>query len=149
MFNKIKDNQNLRILFNYHNLGMYALALVALSVTWSSIKVIQKNYGLEKQITTLQQEVSLLNQQTKNQQLINEYYNTNAFLNLAARKYFGKADPGEKLILVPSSVSQQYIHPLPNTSANSSQSKPKPNIIVNWQAWINFFLHRPVSASQS
>jgi cell division protein FtsB len=128
---------------------LYALVLVALSVTWSSIKVIQKNYGLEKQITVLQQEVDLLNQQTKNQQLINEYYNSNAFLDLAARKYFGKADPGEKLILVPSAVSQQYIHPLPSNTATSGQSKSKPQFIVNWQAWINFFLHRQTVITQS
>ena len=147
MFNKIKNNQNLKVLFNYRNLGLYALALVALSVTWSSIKVIQKNYSLEKQITTLQQEVGLLNQQTKNQQLINEYYNTNAFLDLAARNYFGKASPGEKLILVPSNVAQQYIHPLPTASTSPSHSKSKPQFIVNWQAWINFFLHRQTSSS--
>jgi len=142
MFSKIKNSQTLKMIADTKNLGLYLLVVIALSVTWSSIKVIQKNYGLEKQITALQQEDKTLDQQNKNQNLENEYYQSNAYLDLAARKYFDKAAPGEKLILVPSTVSQQYIHAENDNSVNQVASKPNPKIIQNWQNWINFFSHR-------
>lgn len=137
------------MLIDTRNLGLYALVIIALSVTWSSIKVIQKNYGLEKQITVLQQQVDILNQQTKNLKLENQYYNTTAFLDLAARKYFGLANPGEKLILVPTEVAQKYIHPAPTSTSSSIPKKPKSHFIQNLQDWTNFFLHRQSPASQS
>ncbi|HUD03249.1 MAG TPA: septum formation initiator family protein [Patescibacteria group bacterium] len=145
MLNKIKNNQTLKMLINSHNLGLYLLVIIALSVTWSSIKVIQKNYGLEKQITRLQQEVDVLDQQNKNQELKNQYYNTNAFLDLAARKYFGLANPGEKLILVPDEVAQKYVHPAPKSTLSNKPTKPKSHFVQNFQDWINFFLHRQQS----
>jgi len=145
MLDKIKNNQTLKMLFDSHNVGLYILVIIALSITWSSVKVIQKNYGLEKQITQLQQQVDVLDQQNKNQKLENQYYKTDAFLDLAARKYFGKASPSEKLILVPSEVSQKYVHSGIQVTAGSKSTKSKPKFVQNWQDWINFFLHRQQS----
>jgi cell division protein FtsB len=142
MFQKIKNNPTLKMILDTRNLGLYILAIITLSVTWSSIKVIQKNYEIEKQITVLQQQVDVLDQQTKNQKLINEYYKTDAFLDLAARKYFGKALPGEQFISVPQEVAVKYTHPEAAAASTDANSKTKSKIIQNWQDWINFFLHR-------
>ena len=59
MFNKIKNNHIIKSIFSSQGLGLYLLVIIALSVTWSSIKIIQKNYGLEKQIVRIQQEVDI------------------------------------------------------------------------------------------
>ncbi|MFO0882129.1 MAG: septum formation initiator family protein [Candidatus Saccharimonadales bacterium] len=142
MFQKIKNNQTIRAIFETKNLGLYAVFIIALSVTWSSIKIIEKNYQLEKQITQLQQEVSIQDQTNKNQKLKNEYFKTDAYLELAARKYFGKANPGEKLVLVPAEVSQKYIHPETEVAATKNTIRTAPKFIQNFQDWINFFLHR-------
>ena len=143
MFNKIKNNQTIKSVFSSQGLGLYLLAIIALSVTWSSIKIIQKNYGLEKQIVRLQQEVDVLDQQTKNQKLKNEYYRTDAYLDIAVRKYFGKALPGEKLIVVPAEIGQKYIHQDTVVQDKQSVRKPRPQFIQNLQKWVNFFTHRP------
>lgn len=142
MFEKIKNNQILKKYFDGRSVVLYVLAVAALSVTWSSIKIIDKNYQLEKNISRLQQEVDILDQQTKNQKLKNEYYKTDAFLELAARKYFGRAAPGEKLLLISKDAANKYIHLSPETGQNQSQTKSRPQFIKNWQAWINFFTHK-------
>jgi cell division protein FtsB len=142
MFNKIKNNQTIKSIFSSQGLGLYLLAIIALSVTWSSIKIIQKNYGLEKQIVRIQQEVDVLDQQTKNQKLKNEYYKTDAYLDIAVRKYFGKALPGEKLIVVPAEIGQKYIHQDTIAQNKQASQKPRPQFIQNLQKWINFFTHR-------
>ena len=143
MFQKIKNNSIFKSVIDTKNLGLYALAIIALSVTWSSIKIINKNYELEKQISQLQQQVEVQEQLNKNQKLKNEYFKTDAFLDLASRKYFGKAAPGEKLIVVPKEVAAKYVHPEPaavteTTKTVSSSSK----FIQNWQGWIDFFLRK-------
>lgn len=146
MFQKIKNNQTLKIVFDTRNLGLYVLAIVALSVTWSSIKSIQKNYELEKRITKLQQEVLILEQQAKNQKLKNEYYRTDAYLDIAVRKYFNKASSGEQLIIVPSEVAKKYTFAEPQVTKTDESKSDKPQFIQNWQDWINFFLHRDSQA---
>ncbi len=142
MFSKIKNNQNLKTIFTTQNIGIYALAIVALSVTWSSMRIIQKNYELQKDITKLEQEVAVLDQQTKNQKLINEYYKTDSYLDLAARKYFSKAAPGEKLIIVPSEVAATYIHPAEKAEIKKTTINPSAKILQNLRAWNDFLSHK-------
>ena len=150
MLEKIKNSATLEAIFDTKNLGLYAVFIIALSVTWSSIKIIQKNYELEKQINQLQQEVTIQDQTNKNQKLKNEYYKTDAYLDLAARKYFGKSAPGERLILVPADISQKYIHPEAQQATAKTTIRTAPKFIQNWQDWINFFLHKePATDSNS
>ena len=142
MFEKIKNNNFLKTVFDTKNLGLYAVFIIALSVTWSSIKIIQKNYELEKQINQLQQEVTIQDQTNKNQELKNDYFKTDAYLDLAARKYFGKSVPGEKLILVPTDTTQKYVHQEAGAKEATVIVRTAPKFVQNWQDWIDFFLRR-------
>lgn len=142
MIEKIKNNRYLKLFFDGRNLGIYAIAIIALSVAWSSVKIIEKNYQLEKQISQMQQEVDILEQETKNQKLKNQYFRTDAYLELAARKYFGKSLAGEKLILVPRDVAAKYIPDVKTVTANQDKKSDMPKFVENWQNWLNFFLHR-------
>jgi len=139
---KIKISQYLKTYFDARSAILYILAIIALAVTWTSIKIIDKNYQLQKRITVIQQEVDVMEQQTKNQRLKNEYYKTDAFLELAARRYFSKASPDEKLILVPKDVAAKYTHPPAADQQEKDNKKDRPQYIKNWQAWINFFTHK-------
>ena len=145
MFQKLKNNSFIKTVADTKNLGLYALAIIALSVTWSSIKIINKNYELEKQISQLQQEVEVQDQLNKNQRLKNEYFKTDAFLDLASRRYFGKAAPGEKVIIVPKDVAAKYVHPEPTVTETAKKISTSPVFIQNWQGWIDFFLRRDAS----
>ena len=145
MLEKIKNNTALKATFDTKNLGLYAVFIIALSVTWSSVKIIQKNYELDKQINELRQEVAIQDQTNKNQKLKNEYYKTDAYLDLAARKYFGKSLPGEKLILVSADVAEKYVHPEAEPPVAIKTIRTAPKFVQNWQDWINFFLRREQS----
>lgn len=142
MLQKLKQNTILKSLLDGRNLGLYAVAIVALSVTWSSAKAIEKNYALQKQITHIRQEVAIQEQENKNIALKNEYYKTDAYLELAARKYFGKAAAGETLLLVPRDVAKSYVHPTPAVTNDQSTSSAN-RIIQNWQAWMHVFVDGP------
>jgi len=142
MYEKIKNSTLSKSLLNSKNLGLYVILLIGLSVTWSTVKTIQKNYSLQRQIIALQQSVALQTQINQNETLLINYYGSDSYLSLEARKYFNKSLPGEKLILVPQSVANKYIHQTAITNSNSSTSKARLRIIQNWEDWINFFFHK-------
>lgn len=127
-------------------IGLIAVLAVAVSVTYSSAKIIHKNYQLEQQITQLQQENMLKEQINKNQKLKNEYYTTDAFLDLAARRYFNKAAPGETLVLVPKDIAMSYTTPLPSP-ADTSNAPKEPSFINNWRLWLDFLSGKPIDTS--
>ena len=120
--------------------GQVVFVVIVLLISWSGIKTIQTNYGLQKQITGLQQQNNLQDLQNNNLQLQNAYYNSNQYLELSARQNFGLANPGEKEVIVPESVALAYTV---DDTKGSSNPTDRPTIYErNYQSWYNFFLHR-------
>ena len=122
---------------------MYVIAIVAISVAWSSTKVIQRNYRLQKQVSQLQQELDVVRLEVDNQKLQNEYYKSDAFLELSAKRQLNKAAPGEKLIIVPKELALSKVGDLPAESTQSQQSSS--GELSNWQAWFEFLSGRSLS----
>ena len=81
-----------------------------------------------------------------NLRLKNQYFNTDQYLELQARRQFGKALPGEKLVLVPKSVAMANTVDLSsgNNSASDTAITEKPFYQRNFEAWMSFLFHRPV-----
>lgn len=132
-----KQLQDVRVL------GLIVFGILAVLVSWSTITAIQTNYDLQKQITALQQENDVKKLANTNQELTNEYYKSNQFLELAARRQFGKAAPGEKLVLVPKSVALSYtVEPSSQTSQPKESPAQTSRYQRNFQAWMDFFMHR-------
>ena len=146
MLEKIKNYQNsssFKQLQDVRVIGLLAFAGVALLVSWSTISAIQTNYGLQKQMSALQQQNDVLNLRNNNQALANGYYNSSQFLELAARRQFGKAAPGEKLVLVPKRVAMAHSVAVPQTSAKTTLATAHGSAYQqNFQAWMDFFQHR-------
>ncbi len=123
-------------------IGFTVFGVLVLLVTWSGIGVIEANYQLQKQISALQQQNEVYELQNKNMKLGNEYFRTDEYLELQARRQFGKAAPGETLLLVPKKVA------LAHTVDLSSKNKPAPKAVQkplyqrNFEAWIDFLFRR-------
>jgi cell division protein FtsB len=136
-------SQFLRRLNDPRFVGQLIFVVVVLLISWSGVKSIQTNYGLQKQITAINQQNSLQKLQNDNLALQNQYYNSNQYLELSARQSFGLAAPGEKEVVVPASVAQAYTVNLPGTPAPDAATQAKqPAYQRNFQSWVDFFLHR-------
>ena len=124
--------------------GLLVFLVIALLISWSGVKVINTNYGLQKQISQLSQENAVQQLANTNMQLQNQYYETPQYLDIAARQNFGLAAPGETLLLVPRSVALAHSQALPDqTQAQQAIARSKqPAYQRHFQAWMNFFLHR-------
>ena len=61
-------------------LGQVVFVILVLLMSWSGVKAIQTNYGLQKQITSLKQQNELQQLKNDNLALDNDYYNSNQYL---------------------------------------------------------------------
>jgi hypothetical protein len=123
--------------------GQMLFMVIVLLISYSGVKSIQTNYELQKQISNLQQSVALQKLSNTNLQLENQYYNTDTYLELSARYHDGLGAPGEKEILVPQNVALGYTVALPKVAQQADKPSDKqPKSQQNFEAWVNFFLHR-------
>jgi cell division protein FtsB len=149
MLTKIKNIKPADIvdrLSDVRMLGLLVFTAIALLVTWSGIKVVQTNYGLQKQIATMQQENELRKLENSNLALGNEFLSTNQYLELSARKQYNKGLPGEKLLIVPKSVAMSHTVDvaLPEDASLELETikDSGPWYERNFNAWIEFIFRR-------
>lgn len=121
-------------------IGLIAFGVIAILVTWSGINVLQQNFVLQQQITQLEQEIAIQELENANLELRNEYYNTDQYLELQARRQFGLAAPGEKVLLVPEQVALENSVPLPEERSAAAPIADDQSIYQqNFEAWLDFF----------
>ncbi|HEX6462157.1 MAG TPA: hypothetical protein VFZ58_02680 [Candidatus Saccharimonadales bacterium] len=92
--------------------GAVGIAVVAV-VVWlvaNSVVAIQMNFQRQVELDSLKQEVALLQLENETAEFQNQYYKTNEYLDLQARKLLGKALPGEKMVVLPLATT---VAPLP------------------------------------
>lgn len=150
MFEKIKKLPNSPLakeLRDVRVIGLLVFGVIVLLVSWNGLQVIEANYQLQQQVAKLEQQIQVHELENTNLKLSNEYYNTEQYLELHARRQFGKAAPGEKLLLVPKNVALSYTTDLTDKKKEAEKAKPrKPLYQRNFEAWMSFFFHRPLQA---
>jgi cell division protein FtsB len=124
------------------NVGLLVFTVIVLLISWSGVKSIQTNYGLQKQIVHLTQQNQVSSLENSNLALQNRYYNTPQYLEISARQNLGLMAPGETELLVPSDVALKHTVQPPGVAATPSEVPRQPFWQQNFQAWIDFFLHR-------
>jgi cell division protein FtsB len=122
--------------------GQLIFVVIILLISWSGVRAIQTNYGLQRQSSEIRQQNELANLQNNNIVLQNQYYNSNQYLELSARQNFGLAAPGEKELIVPDSVASIYVTNQPTASSATSKVAGQPGYQEHFQAWVDFFMHR-------
>lgn len=131
-------------LYDVRVVGLLIFGVVMLLISWSGANAIDTNYGLQRQIAQLEQQNQVRELANKNLELQNEYFKTDQYLELAARQNFGLAKPGETELLVPPAVALAHTVNVPDLEQQqASATKAKqPRYQRNFQAWMDFFLHR-------
>jgi len=152
MFDKIKNlpkHPFIQQLRDVRSVGLMVFGVIVLLISWSGVKAIQTNYDLQKQISELQQQNQVGQLQNNNDKLRNQYLQTDQYLELAARRDFGKAAPGETVLIVPKNVALAHTIaiPKPATLNQADTQIHQPTYQKNFQAWIDFFLHRQNTGS--
>ncbi len=120
-------------------IGVIGFGVIALLVTWNSIGVIQQNFELQQDIAELEGEITIQELENANLALRNEYYTTDQYLELQARRQFGLAAPGETVVTVPERVALKHSVPIPEEEPAEQTANPdKPQYQQNLEAWGDF-----------
>lgn len=128
-------------------LGMIVFVVIALLITWSGVKVITTNYALQKDIAIMEQQNEVRRLQNQNLELENKFYETDEYLELEARRHFGKALPGETVWVVPREVALRHVSEPTRVAAEEAEITELPSgARANFNAWLDFLLHRSASA---
>ncbi len=125
--------------------GLVVFVVIVLMISWSGVKAIETNYTLQRQLSGLKQAQALQRLKNENQKLENTYYASRQYQDIAARQNLGLAAPGETVLIVPKNVALRYTVDLPDdVKEETAKAKAKqPAYQRNFQAWMNFFMHRP------
>lgn len=125
-------------------IGLAFFLIIVLLITWSGVKVIETNYRLQRQISQLEQQNEVHQLANTNLRLQTEYLETDQYQELAARRTFGLAAPGETVWVVPKAAALAHTIDLPDNDAAGTEAvqKRQPTYQRNIQAWMDFLLHR-------
>jgi cell division protein FtsB len=145
MISKTKINNILKLLSDVRIIGLLAFFAVILLVAFSSVRVLQTNFELQKKENELNQINEIKKLENENLRLKNVYFESDEYLELTARRQFNKALPGEELYVIPESVAQAKIKDTPlveGSKEKPEQEENKPKYQQNIEAWRDFLLHR-------
>ncbi|HCM51582.1 TPA: hypothetical protein DIS56_00375 [Candidatus Saccharibacteria bacterium] len=125
------------------NIGLYIFTVIVLAISWSTVKTIQTNYQLQEKVAVLEQQNKVLKLLTENIQLKNKYFETDQYLELAARQSLGLAAPGEKILLISKEVALKHIdQKLAAKTIAQAPPDDRSKIVRNLHDWRDFLLGR-------
>lgn len=111
---------------------LLAAILMASGFIWSTMDALQNNYVLQRQVDVLQSQVDASRLESDTLELENTYFASDEYLELQARQQFGKALPGEHMLILPANTVSDTVTAQANSKTNTSPGG-------NFQAWLNFF----------
>jgi len=118
----------------FDNVIIIIAAAFCLVWTWGSIAAMSRNWSLSQEVLEHQREKSLLELEVEMLELENEYYTSNEYQELAARKYQNKKLPGEVMVYLPSnSAAAKTKHQTPAEGTTNEVEER-----TNFQQWVAF-----------
>lgn len=122
-------------LFVFDNVVIIVATGFCLAWTWGSIAAMSRNWSLSQEVLERQREKSLLELEVETLELENEYYLSNEYQELAARKYQNKKLPGETMIYLPAnSATAKTKHQTTTEEVDGGETDER----TNFQQWIAF-----------
>lgn len=119
---------------NFNNILLLSIPFLFIILLIASVGAIAKNWDLQKQMNAKQAEKSLLELDVNKIKLENQYYASDEYQELEARKLLGKKLPGEVMIDLPkNSEIAKNKHPKPTLNEQIEARKPS-----NFEQWMEF-----------
>lgn len=107
--------------------------VVAFSLVFNTLKVIQRNYALQEQVDQLADEVALVEVQNQRLRFDIEYYKTDEYLEVEAKRRFNLSEKGEKVVFLEKDGDPEVE---PVTAVESSALDEE---VSNFDKWMIFF----------
>jgi len=126
-------------LFVFDNVILMVALVFCLIWTWGSISSMSRNWSLSQEVMNRQREKALLELEVETLELENEYYLSDEYQELAARKYQGKMLPGETMVYLPTDPETTTPEAPQSTTDETAPAEPLPSTeMSNFEQWIAF-----------
>jgi len=121
--------------FTLDNAVILIACVIASGWVWGSLEVMQRNYGLQRELDDKKRQLIVAQLDTENLKLAQRYYQTNEYKELAVRESLGLASPGESVLILPEN-SQTAKNADNITTVGTSEAQTQK--ISNFSQWVNF-----------
>ena len=118
------------------NIVLLAAIIMCLTWTFQSIKAMSRNWELNDRLNTEQKALDYLKVEIETAELENEYYRTDEYQELAARRFLEKQLPGEKMVVLPENTEVAKNKHLKESVATEIEEKD----YSNFEKWMMFLL---------
>ena len=115
------------------NVVLLLAIILCLVWTYQSIKAMSRNWELSERLTAEKKELELLTVETEAAELENEYYRSNEYQELMARKHLDKQLPGEKMVVLPENSETAR-----NKHKEIEQEVEEKEGYSNFEKWMRF-----------
>ena len=119
--------------FSVENVVLVLAVFLCLMWTYQSITAMSRNWSLTERLTAEKKSLELLNVEVETAELENEYYKSDEYQELLARRVLDKQLPGEKLVVMPSN-SEEAKNKYKTTIAINKNDRDYSNI----EKWIMY-----------
>lgn len=121
--------------FVFDNIIIFIALALCLIWTWGTISSMSRNWSLAQELSDKQREKALLELEVETLELENEYYLSEEYQDIAARKYQNKMSPGETMIYLPNnSETAKNKHAEEDNTVDQSYTDDT----SNFNQWIKF-----------
>ncbi len=87
--------------FTVENVFLLGAIMLCLSLTYQSIVAMSRNWELSERLRAEKKELELLTVETEASELENEYFKSDEYQELLARRNLDKQFPGENMVIMP------------------------------------------------
>lgn len=120
--------------FNFDNVVLLIALVFCLIWTWGSITSMSRNWELAQAVMNHEREKALLELEVETLELENEYYKSDEYKELAARKYQGKMLAGETMVYLPANSELAKTKHRTKTETNEVDVAA----MSNFEQWLAF-----------
>lgn len=117
------------------NLVIAVALLVGASWAWGSIGLMQRNYGLQKELDKKYQQQQLIDLEVQNLTFKRNYFQSDEYKELAARQNLGLVMPGENVLILPPNSEEVKQSDLKEKSEEILAPITTPS---NFDQWMDF-----------
>ena len=116
---------------------LLSVPVILVLFLFGSITSLTKNWGLRQEINEREAELAYLKLQVENDELENQYYASDEYQELAARKLQNKKLPGEQLVYLPDNTETTRT----KHRAETKEEKSIKNEKTNFDQWLSFLFN--------
>lgn len=116
------------------NVVIIVAVILCFGWTWGSVSSMSRNWELASQVAEAERQLALLQLEIETMEYENEYYASDEYLELEARRLQNKVEAGETLVYLPDN-SEEAKHKHDSDDEDTSITA---TITSNWQQWLEF-----------